>query len=255
MKAALAPFLGAPIAHRGYYDHAAGRAENSAAAFRAAIEMGYAIELDLQLSADGQAIVFHDDTLDRMTQGAGALRERTAREICAFRLTPGNEIIATFREILSLVAGKTALLIELKDQTGNLSQSDGTLENAVINDLKGYDGPVALMSFNPSMVAHLTRIKAPWPLGLTTAAFDDKSWPEICSTKRRALADISNFNQTGACFFSHQADDLAGPAPTRLRKQGITCLCWTIRSQHQEKIARKYAQNITFEGYQATLAP
>ena len=129
MRAPLDPaFLTTPIAHRGLHDRAAGVIENSRAAVSAAVEAGYGIEIDLQLSADGEAMVFHDDELFRLTGESGPVRDRTAAALGAIELEGGGETIPTLAEILALVAGRAPLLIEAKDQSLTLTEVEGRLE-------------------------------------------------------------------------------------------------------------------------------
>lgn len=150
-----ASFLDRPIAHRAYHDIAAGRPENSVEAIIAAIEAGYGIEIDLQLSADGVAMVFHDYDLDRLTEETGPVRARSAAALGAIALKHGSRGIPTFAEVLTLVAGQVPLLVEVKDQDGAMGPDVGPLEAAAVQALRCYDGPVALMSFNPHSVAAL----------------------------------------------------------------------------------------------------
>ena len=146
-------FAARPIAHRAL--HGPGRPENARAAILAAVEAGYGIEIDLQLSSDGAAMVFHDETLDRLTAETGPVRARRAADLQQIRLTGGDDRIPTFAEVLGMVAGHVPLLVEVKDQSGTLGESDGALERAAASDVSGYVGPLAFMSFNPHMVAHL----------------------------------------------------------------------------------------------------
>ncbi len=248
-----AAFLRLPIAHRAYHDVAAGRPENSRAAVRAAVAAGYAIEIDLQLSADGVPMVFHDETLERLTPRTGWLRDLTAAELAATPLTGGDEGIPTFAEILTLVAGRVPLLVELKDQTLRMAETDGTLEAATVAALAGYAGPVALMSFNPACIAHLARLAPHIPRGLTTSAYDPDDWaplpPETCDR----LRPIPDYDRVGASFISHEAADLARPRVAELAAKGAAVLCWTIRSAQAEAEARRIARNVTFEGYPAPI--
>ncbi len=121
-------FLNLPIAHRALHDVADGRPENSRAAIRAAISAGYAIEMDLQLSRDGRAMVFHDYDLGRLTGQSGAVCQRDAADLAAIPLRGGDEGIPSFAEVLDLVAGRVPLLVELKDQHGAMGETDGKLE-------------------------------------------------------------------------------------------------------------------------------
>ncbi len=248
-----AGFLRVPLAHRAYHDRAAGRPENSRAAVRAALAAGYGIELDVQSSADGRAMVFHDDRLRRLTGQRGAIRSRSAAELQALPLLGGAEGIPALADILALVAGRVPLLIEIKDQDGRMGPDVGPLERAVAGDLAGYRGDVALMSFNPHSVAALAELAPDRPRGLTTAAFDAASWPRLPGATRRHLRMIPDFEATGAVFISHQATDLDRPRVAELRAQGAAVLCWTVRSPQAEAEARKHADNITFEGYAARI--
>lgn len=252
MTALPAAFLGAPLAHRGYHDARAGTPENSLAAFRAAIDAGYGIELDVQLSADGQAMVFHDDTLDRLTPETGPVRARTAADLAAIPL-PDRSGIPTLPEVLALVAGRAALLIEIKDQDGALGPNVGALERAVARALHGYAGPAAVMSFNPhSVIAFGTHAPA-LPRGLTSCAFDPADWPDVPRLGFAHLRDMPLYDAAGACFVSHQANDLSRPRIAELKTGGAAILCWTIRSPAAETAARTIADNVTFEGYPAAL--
>ena len=144
-----AAFLAVPIAHRGLHDRAAGVVENSRAAFAAAIAAGYGIEMDIQRSADGEAVVFHDDEMPRLTGLPGLVHDYTVAQLSATPLLDGGETVPTLAEVLALVAGRAPLLIEIKDQDGALGPGVGPLEARVAELLGGYAGPVALMSFNP----------------------------------------------------------------------------------------------------------
>ena len=246
-------FLRLPIAHRALHNRAQGRIENSTAAIAAAIDAGYAIEIDLQLSRDGVAMVFHDETLDRLTAQTGLVANRTAAELTEIALTGGPDCIPTLAGVLRQIAGRVPLLIEIKDQTGDMSDSDGRLESAVAADLAGYAGPVALMSFNPHSVARMARL---WPSiarGLTTSAYDAADWAPLPAAICDHLRGIPDYDRTLSSFISHEAADLARPRVGALRAQGADILCWTIKSEQAEVAARKYAQNITFEQYLAPL--
>ncbi len=253
MSALPEAFLRLPIAHRAYHDVTAGRPENSRAAIRAAIARGYGIEIDVQLSADGQAMVFHDYVLDRLTGERGPVRLKTAAELGAIPLTGGDEGIPTLGEVLELVAGQVPLLIEIKDQDGAMGPNIGPLEEALAEGLEGYQGPVAVMSFNPHAIARLAELAPDIPRGLTTSAFLPEHWGHLPASVREHLAPIPDFDRVGACFISHDARDLASPRVAELKAAGVPVLCWTIRSPEDEAKAREVAVNITFETYPAAL--
>ena len=247
------PFLIRPIAHRGLHDRAAGWPENSRAAMRAAVEKGYGIELDLQRSADDVPMVFHDHFLMRLTGQDGTVRERTAEELGRLRLKGGEEGVPTLAEVLDLVAGRVALLIEVKDQSGELGPVEGRLEEATAAALRGYEGPVALMSFNPHSVMALRDAAPDVPRGLTTDDFDpsDPDRAPVAEARLDRLRNIEDFEATGACFISHKWQDLGRPRVAELRAAGATVLSWTIRSPAEEAEARRRSDNVTFEGYPA----
>ena len=246
-------FSRTPIAHRALHDIGTGRPENSRSAIAAAIEAGYGIEIDLQLSADGVAMVFHDYDLGRLTGEPGLIAQRNADELGRIALKHGNgEAIPTFSDVLKLVAGRVPLLVEIKDQDGAMGNNVGRLEAAVAADLAGYDGPVAVMSFNPHSVRAMKQVSPGIPRGLVTSAYDPEDW-DLSETLCERLRDIPDFGAVGASFISHEAKDLARQRVKDLRDSGVPILCWTIRSPEAEAMARQYADNITFEGYLAAL--
>ena len=243
--------LSVPLTHRGYHDVAARRPENSLSAFEAAAQAGYAIELDVELTRDGQAMVFHDDTLDRMTAETGPLQDRTAAELGRITLNHSDDRIPTLAQVLDRVAGRVPLLIEIKDRWDTMGVTSGLLEKATAEALSGYSGDVAVMSFNPNCMAEFTRLAPHLPRGLTTDYYDpadnEMLPPEVCAR----LREIPDFERTASSFISHKHSDLWQPRVAELKAQGAAILCWTVRSPEQEALARKVAHNITFEGYPA----
>jgi glycerophosphoryl diester phosphodiesterase len=245
-------FLRLPLAHRGLHDRAAGVIENSRAAFAAAIAAGYGIEMDIQRAADGEAMVFHDEEMGRLTGEPGLVTDYTAAALGRIALLDGGETIPTLGEVLALVAGRAPLLVEIKDQDGALGPGVGPLEARVAGLLAGYDGPVALMSFNPHSVAALAEAAPGRPRGLTTCAFDEADW-SLPDYRRAELAALADAERTGAAFVSHDREDLHNPALARLKAEGLPVLTWTVRDPAQETEARAVADNITFEGYRPAI--
>lgn len=244
-------FLIRPIAHRGLHDKAKGRAENSPKAFAAAIRHGYGIELDLQLSKDGQAMVFHDYDLARLTGAQGPISQRTAAELSGIALLHDGDGIPTLAEVLEQVAGSVPLLIEFKDQDGQMGPNVGDLENAAAAILKNYDGEYAVMSFNPHSVAALKKALPDVPRGLVTCAYIAKDWPTLPAAVRNRLREIPDFDALECCFVSHDRTDLNSDHVAEIDNAGHTILTWTVKSAEQEAAARQIAANITFEGYMA----
>lgn len=244
-------FLTVPITHRGL--HGGDIPENSLAAAQAAIDAGYGIELDVQPAADGTPMVFHDYDLTRMAGDEGFIADCDLDHLADMRLGGSDQPIPTLAEFLRLVAGQVPLLIEIKDQDGRLGDQIGTLHDAVAAALAGYDGPVAVMSFNPHVVAAFHRAAPDITCGITSCGYDDDDWPMIDAETRAQLAALADFDGSGASFISHDRRDLANPAVAGLKARGVPVLCWTVRSPQQEADARQIADNITFEGYAAPL--
>lgn len=246
-------FLGAPLAHRALHDVAQGRPENSRAAIKAAMNAGYGIEIDVQPSSDGQAMVFHDYELDRLAKDSGPVRQRAASDLGKVVLIGASEGIPTLDEVLALVAGQVPLLVEIKDQDGAMGANVGALEQAVARSIHGYQGPLAVMSFNPHSVQQMAIHSPQVPRGIVTSAYTRAGWPLLPKGTRERLAQIADFDAVGASFISHEVEDLSAPRVAELKRKGADILCWTVRSAAQEAKARQIAQNITFEGYAAAL--
>ena len=196
-------------------------------------------------------MVFHDSTLMRLTGEEGQVWDRTADELGRLPLLGGPETIPTLRQVLDLVGGQVPLLIEIKDQDGQMGPKVGALEQAVAEVLRRYDGLVAMMSFNPHSMAAVAEHAPNLPRGLTTDAYRPEDWqglaPDICDR----LLEIPDYDRVGACLISHQYKDLSRPRVRELKARGAALLCWTITSLEAEREARTLADNITFEGYLA----
>lgn len=246
-----ASFFARPITHRALHDRKAGRVENSLKSIKAAIAAGYGIEIDVQLTSDGHAMVFHDDQLDRLTDETGPVRNRSRQDLEAVILTDDGGTIPSLETVLELVAGQVPLLIEIKDQDGAMGPNVGPLEQATCAALKNYTGDVALMSFNPYAVAKCAQLAPDIPRGITTSSYESTFWPEVPAETRDTLRTIPDYDRTGSCFISHESTDLDRPRVAELKSKGAHIFTWTIRSAKAEADARRIVDNITFEGYLA----
>lgn len=243
-------FLRLPVAHRGL--HGEGVPENSMAAFRAAIAAGYAIECDIQRAMDSTPMVFHDYELARLTDiENGTVASSTPAQLARLHLLGSDETIPTLAEMLDAVAGRTPLLIEIKDPTISSGPQVGSLPARVAEALRDYSGPVAVMSFNPHVIAAFHEAAPDIAVGLVTCGYEAGEWQMLDAETRGHLASIADFDRVGASFVSHDRTDLGNPAVAALKARGIPVLTWTIRSPEQEAEARRIADNITFEGYPA----
>src|SRR6202140_5244526 len=140
-----------PVAHRGLHDASAGVIENTPAAFAAAVAANYAIECDLQISADGEAMVHHDDALGRLTEGSGRLDALTSAELRRVAFKGSTDRMISVGELCDLVAGRVTLVIELK--AGRAGDERLAARAAAV--LSGYPGPAAVMSFDPAQIVPL----------------------------------------------------------------------------------------------------
>ena len=226
-----------PIAHRGYHDRAQSRPENSLPAFEAAIASRYAIECDLQLTADGIPVVFHDDELSRLTGVPGCIRDRRAADLRPLRLCRTSEWIPTLDELLDLTEGRVPLVIELKHMPGR----DSGFARAVADRLRRYDGPATLMSFDPGLIAAVKAAAPHLPRGLTA----EGDW-------RSARRHLRTVLRLGVDFISYRIGDLPTPFPVLARRlYGVPLICWTVRKPHELQKAKRWTDQITFEGFAA----
>lgn len=229
-----------PIAHRGLHDAAAGVPENSRAAFRAAMTEGYAIELDLQLSGDGEAVVFHDDDLARLAGTDASVDNLTAAELGRIRLLDTDETVPSLRQTLEEVSGRVPLLLELK----TVSRAIGRLESASWRFLADYPGAFAVQSFEPATVAWFRRNASEVCRGQIGGGLRRKKG----STLRRLLGrELSLLGSGRPDFIAFNIDRLPHPAIALARRLGIPVLAWTVTDETQLKKARALADNIIFE--------
>jgi glycerophosphoryl diester phosphodiesterase len=186
-----------PVAHRGLHD--AGAIENTPSAFAAAIAAGYAIELDLQITADGEAVVHHDDALGRLTDGSGRLAAMTAAALkqVAFKATADR--IITFGELLDFVAGRATLLIELKSH----ADGDRRLALRAAQVLATYRGPAALMSFDPLQIATVRDAAPSLTRGLIAERLRGRAGASFGARWRRSLAYLSQLAHSRPQFIAY----------------------------------------------------
>jgi len=233
-----------PIAHRGLHDAARGIAENTAGAFAAAMRRNYAIECDLQLSADGEAMVFHDYTLERLTRSQGRVIEHTAAALQDMALRDSADRMQTLPELLAQVNGRAALIIELKSHwDGSLALARRTAE--IVRD---YHGHVALMSFDPEVVAGLAGLAPGVPRGLV-AERESVMEVRLDLARRLALRHFSHVDRSRPQFLSYHAQGLPYGPSRAFRQAGLPVICWTVCDAEAAARARRYADQITFEGF------
>ncbi len=238
-------------AHRGYHctgdGSEQGRVENSPAAFAAAMAAGLGIELDVQRTRDGQAVVFHDDDLGRLTGQSGRVADRSAAALTKVALTGSAETIPPLGAVLTQVDGRVPLLIELKIARG---QRVAPLCLAVHRALEGYGGPVAVMSFDPRVPAWFHRYSPHIVRGLVMT---EANWRTLAATARRHLA----LWRARPDFLAYDVDDLAGSFATRQRRRGLPVLTWTVdtAARVNRALARADAPIAQGEGLAMLIGP
>jgi len=236
-----------PVAHRGLHDAARGIIENMPAAWQAAIAANFTIECDIQLTSDGEAIVHHDDALGRLTEGNGALREKTAAELKAVRFKATDERMVTLIELCALVSGRVPLVIEVKSHF----DGDRRLVKRMAEVLSSYDGPAAGMSFDPDQVLALRELVPDRPRGIVAQRrYTAQDWPEASPVQRRNMKHLHQFFRARPDFVAYRVDDLPSPAPWIARHIfGCPLLTWTVRTPAQRARAARHADQMIFEGF------
>lgn len=227
-----------PIAHRGLHDK--NIPENSLGAFSKAIEKGFAIKLDVQLLADNTVVVFHDESLARMTSNDGYIKYLNKEDLKALSLKGTKETIPTLQQVLKLVDGQVPILIDIKNK-----YKVGNLEQAVIDVLKNYKGDFAVQSFNPYSLEYI-RQHAPNILrGQVSGYFKNE---KIGWTKKYALKRMSlNKKVSQPHFIAYEASAL----PNRFVKKykNLPLLAWCVKSKEEYLKTVKYCDNVIFEKF------
>jgi glycerophosphoryl diester phosphodiesterase len=236
-----------PIAHRGLHDLSRGVVENMPGAITAAIVGNFGIEVDVQLSADGEAMVHHDDALGRLTEGSGALATMNAAELkqVVFKNTP--ERMMTLPDLCTLVGGWVPLIIEVKSHF----DGDRRLVTRIAEVLATYRGPVAAMSFDPDQVLALRELAPNLIRGVTAQRhYDDPYWAELPAGKRDEMRHLRHFFRTQPDFIAYWVEQLPAPAPWIARNIfRRPLLTWTVRTPEQRARAAQYADQMIFEGF------
>lgn len=236
-----------PIAHRGLHDAAAGVIENTTSAFAAAIDGGFAIETDLQISADGEAMVHHDFALGRLTLGSRLLAAMSTAGLKEVPFKDTADRIMTLAEFLAFVAGRVPLLIEIK------SRFDGDLRlvTRAAEVLKGYAGQVAIQSFDPEPLIALRQLAPGLPRGIVAERhFVDSEWGALTDSQKRSLAYLTHAPRSRPNFVAYHVKDLPSPGPFIAKYLfGLPLLAWTVHTAEDRARARRFADQMIFEGF------
>lgn len=231
---------GRPFAHRGLHRRGGLPIENSLSAFKAAVAAGYGIELDVQCSADGMAMVFHDLTLERLAGRPEAVDSLTARELGRLRLGGSGDIIPTLHDVLATVGPETPVLVEVKGR----KITDGRLEASVAEAIAAHPGKVAVMSFWPASLLWFVEHAPHLIRGLVaTTRLDPELGVAICRGRdQEILLDLLEPD-----FIAYDIKCLPNSVSLAAHRRGLAVLTWTVRSDADHDRAGRFADNIIFE--------
>ncbi len=236
-----------PVAHRGLHDASNGVVENMPGAVGAAVAADFSIEVDLQLTADGEAMVHHDDMLGRLAEGDAPLSSLSAAELkrVPFKATP--ERMMTLDDLCALVNGRVPLLLEVKSRF----DGDRKLVRRVAQVLQSYSGPVAAMSFDPDQVLALREIAPKLVRGIVAQrSYDDADWARLTPAQQDGMLFLRHGFRTRPDFVAFWVNQLPAPAPWIARHVfGCALLAWTVRSPEQRRRAARFADQMIFEGF------
>jgi glycerophosphoryl diester phosphodiesterase len=238
-KKQIMKFASHKYAHRGL--HGEGVAENSLTAFRLAVDGGYGIELDVRLSKDGELVVFHDDTLDRVTEASGRVDAYDYAELSKIKLSGTEDTLPLFSEVLSLVDGKVPLLIELKGES-----LDSSLCPRVAEILKEYKGNYCIESFNPLLIKNMRK-------HLPNALYG-QLYTNVVREKKKAsalniLLTLMGFNFLARPDFIAYNYEYRNSFPVKLTTRFYKAekFIWTARSKEEYDKAHTLGEHPIFE--------
>ena len=238
-----------PIAHRGLHSKQFGLVENTPAAAAAAVAKNYAIECDIQRTNDGEAVVFHDFTLDRLIRAEGHLDGFSADELGQLSYKDCNQKIVSLVEFLARIGGRVPVMVEIKSRY----DGDMRLADRALAAVAAYAGPVCLKSFDPAVLVHLRGAGAKCPVGLVAQARYELrgEWAGLPHHRRASLADLRDFPLARPDFLSWNHRDLPHAVPILCRQGiGMPVMTWTVRSREDLVRAKLWADQIIFEGFE-----
>ncbi|MDA7946266.1 MAG: glycerophosphodiester phosphodiesterase [Hyphomicrobiaceae bacterium] len=236
-----------PIAHRGLHNVSEGIVENTPSAIQAAIDAGYAVEVDIQPAGDGKAVVFHDAALDRLTRDSGNVADKNTDDLKRIRFKDTNDRMQTLPELLEQVSDRVPLILEIKSNWG----ARGPFERTVARDLDRYQGNVAVMSFDPNVTAAFASAAPERPRGLIACAFRNPHyWGHIPPLRRFLMRHLLSGFIAKPHFIAYDIEALPALAPWVWRNViRRPLLTWTVRDKAQRERAASHADAMIFEGF------
>lgn len=230
-----------PIAHRGFYEVDGGAPENSLAAFRRAVTHRVPFEFDVQLTADGSVIVWHDAVLPRRGGGDVPVREATGADVREVRLDGSDERIPSLTDVLGAVDGAVPIVVDLRRWRLDLQ---GQLERSVADGLRAYAGPVAVQSFDPTAVHRLRRLLPDVPVGQASGELRSAN-AVVAALGRTMLTNAV----THPDFVTYELTRLPSFWASLWRDRGVPILAFPVDDERDEERARRLADNFFFAHY------
>ena len=238
-----------PIAHRGYHNADDGIIENTPTAIQKAIDRNFAIEVDVQETADGEALVFHDYTLDRLAEGSGRVIEQPSSELTKIHMKTGTDRLWMLQDLFDQVAGQVPLVIEIKSLMRRDAQGD--FVRHVTDQVAAYEGPACIKSFDPDMLS-IAKGHQPGVLRgiVADGAEPGPDYVRYGRVDRFILRHILHAPRTKPHFLSYGVKDLPKAGPSLLRSAfKLPLMCWTVRTREQRARAGRFADQMVFEGF------
>lgn len=239
-----------PMAHRGLHDAAKGIVENTVAAFEAAIAGGYGIECDVRPAACGTPMVFHDLTLERLIEAEGPIARHAAAALKALRYKNVSGNMIDLAELAELVGGRAPLLVEIKSEW---DAPDARFLKAIATIALAYQGPMALMSFDPAVMAAIRELAPGVPRGIVSGQFVADCWwrDQLGPERAYSLTHLLESRPAAPDFYAYDVNALPTPVVRFTREVlGLPLFTWTVRSEEQRATAARWADAPIFEGYQ-----
>lgn len=239
-----------PIAHRGLHDAAKGVIENSVPAFEAALARGYGIECDVRPAACGTPMVFHDLTLERLVEAEGAVSKHAAPALKSLRFKNVGGSMIDLAELTELVGGRVPLLVEIKSEW---DAPDARFLEAIAAAALRYKGPIALMSFDPAVMAAMRELAPEIPRGIVSGQFLADCWwrDQLGPERAYSLTHLLESGPAAPDFYAYDVNALPTPVTRYTREVlGLPLFTWTVRTEEQRATAVRWADAPIFEGYE-----
>lgn len=237
-----------PIAHRGLHASERGIVENTLAAAESALAGNYSIECDVQITREGEAVVFHDATVDRLMAATGRVDSFTAYELSRLTYKDCDQKIVSLHNFLAFVGGRVPVIVDIKSHyNGDIRLAARTI--AIIED---FPWPVSLKSLDPQVLIYLRHVGASCPVGLVARAdYADEEWAGLARHKLERLAGLSDFPLVKPDFLSWNHIDLPHAVPMLCRSGiGMPVMTWAVNSAEAGSEAKNWADQIIFEGFE-----